>query len=92
MLVVMKSGIWLSGCQNIIRARKYVGGWGGGRGGEGVVIPRGGNYWDTFPLVVVILIDPATSLPHTLTHSSEKISSLQSEQDEETNISTDNFW
>ena len=34
----------------------------GGRGRGGVVIPRGGNYWDIFPLVVVILIDPVTSL------------------------------
>ena len=32
MLVVMKSGIWLPGWQNIIRAHKYVGGGGEGEG------------------------------------------------------------
>ena len=39
---------------------------GGREGRGGVVIPRGGKYWDIFPLVVVILIDPATSLPPSL--------------------------
>ena len=89
MLVVMKSGIWLAGWQNIIRAHKYVGG--GGRGRGGVVIPRGGNYWDIFPLVVVILIDPVT-LPHSPhTHSSEKMPLLQSEKQGK-NISIENVW
>ena len=41
----------------------------GGKGRGGVVIPRGGNYWDIFPLVVVILIDPSlTHIPQRKCH------------------------
>ena len=62
------------GCQADRTVSELANMWvvGGREGRGGVVIPRGGNYWDIFPLVVVILIDPVTSLPHT--HSSQKIS------------------